>query len=216
MKFKRFLALFAAVALTMISGMSMVSCDIDSILEGFALQENEDFEILTDRVVGQDGLNEETETAIENTDEGEFGEPLDTPPKMLLAKDHEMLIATIEKNIELKISMGETEDAELERFRLASFKAYYARFDLNDAANSEMRDRWLTDYPILPVTGAIYVLDPAISSEQLPLQAAFMSEYYPSANKFVERCYENIEEAVLNSDADNQEELMTYVQNVIR
>ena len=216
MKLKRFFTLFVAVILTAALGMSMVSCDIDSILEGFALQENKDLEFFTDRVVGQDGLNEETETAIENTDEGEFGEPLDTPPKMLLAKDHEMLIATIEKNIELKINMGEIEDAELERFRLATFKSYYGRFDLNEAINPEMRDRLLTDYPILQVTGVIYVLDPAISSEQLPLQAAFMSEYVPAANKFVAKCYNNVEEAVRNSDADNQEELMTYVQNVIR
>lgn len=214
MKLKRFFTLFVAVILTAALGMSMVSCDIESILESFSLQENKDLEFFTDRVVGQNGLNEET--ATEYADEGELFEPLDTLPKMLLAKDYEMLIATIKKNMESRITNGQIADAELERFRLESFKAYYVRFDLNDAVSSEMRDRWLTDYPILPVTGAIYVLDPAISPEQLPLQAAFMSEYVPASNRFVAKCYNNIEEAVQNNNADNQEELMTYVQNVIR
>ena len=178
------------------------------------MQENKDLDFFTDRVVGQNGLNEET--ATEYADEGEFFEPLDTPPKMLLANDYEMMIATIKKNMESRITNGQIADAELERFRLESFKAYYVRFDLNDAVSSEMRDRLLTDYPILPVTGAIYVLDPAISPEQLPLQAAFMSEYVPASNRFVAKCYNNIEEAVQNNNADNKEELMTYVQNVIR
>jgi len=132
----------------------------------------------------------------------------DVLPYMIRSDDFDSIVATVKEKMEKRIANGDIESPADERHRLEQFKAYYSKYDLDDAINQDMYDKYLEDYPVVAVTDSVHILDiEYMGPETVQKQKNLLIEYGITINDIAE-ANKKLYDEVINSNAENKLEML--------